>query len=60
MHQVTLEEATALLTEFESSDMETETDHDSGLEGESKTETDDTVANTDSAKRSKCNFTLGS
>lgn len=47
------------MTEFESSDMETETDQDSGLEGETRGENEETLANADSAKRSKCQFTLG-
>lgn len=56
--QVTLEEATALLTEFESSDMETETDADFGLDGEALDA--DSSVNSESAKRSKCQYSLGS
>jgi len=57
--QVTLEEATALLTEFESSDMETETDADFGM-GESEPNDADEISstNSESAKRSKCQYNL--
>ncbi|KAI9556016.1 hypothetical protein GHT06_018579 [Daphnia sinensis] len=55
--QVTLEEATALLTEFESSDMETETDLEFGLA--QSAENDETPTTLESASKSKCRFSLG-
>ena len=59
--KVTLEEATALLTEFEGSDMETETDNDFGL-GDPDADADASAGSNsgESAKRSKCQFNLGS
>ncbi len=51
-----MEEATALLTEFESSDMETETDQDFGLV--QSAEPDETSSSMDSVKP-KCRFSLG-
>ena len=56
-YKVTLEEATALLTEFESSDMETETDLDFGLA--QSVENDETSTAQESTSKSKCRFNLG-
>lgn len=53
MDKVTLEEATALLTEFESSDMETETDLDFGLADPGDAE------ETPDVNKSKAHFSLG-
>lgn len=52
-----MEEATALLTEFESSDMETETDLEFGLA--QPAENDETPTTLESASKSKCRFSLG-
>lgn len=52
--QVTLEEATALLTEFESSDMETDTDADFGM---GETPGDDKEAS--DPLKPNCHFSLG-
>lgn len=54
-----MEEATALLTEFESSDMETETETDLEFGLTQSVESDETATTLDSASKSKCRFSLG-